>query len=155
MRGRRHDAESGPRAGRVKSERRPLQTAVGRRQRDLERQTVRNAPSYAENCVGQSARVGRGPAEFTSAGRGGACRPYEKRRAVKPIGVLAGNEASSRLRRPWNEYFDRYRVAGNLLASCGNERELELEGGRLVGTDTQQKVVRISGLETLGYRDPK
>src|SRR5690606_28165523 len=45
----------------------------------LERQTVRNAPRYAENCVGQSARVGRGPAEFTSAGRGGACRPYETR----------------------------------------------------------------------------
>src|SRR5690606_663997 len=58
----------------------------------LERQTVRNAPRYAENCVGQSARVGRGPAEFTSAGRGGACRPYEtrlERRSVKPIGVLA------------------------------------------------------------------
>src|SRR5690606_4107349 len=58
----------------------------------LERQTVRNAPRYAENCVGQSARVGRGTAEFTSAGRGGACRPYEtrlERRAVKPIGVLA------------------------------------------------------------------
>src|SRR5690606_38576392 len=57
-----------------------------------ERQTVRSAPRYAENCVGQSARVGRGPAEFTSAGRGGACRPDEtrlERRSVKPIGVLA------------------------------------------------------------------
>src|SRR5690606_32487282 len=57
----------------------------------LERQTVRNAPRYAENCVGQSARVGRGTAEFTSAGRGGACRPDEtrlERRSVKPIGVL-------------------------------------------------------------------
>ena len=60
----------------------------------LERQTVRNAPRYAESCVGQSARVGRGPAEFTSAGRGGACRPYEtrlERRSVKPIGVLGSS----------------------------------------------------------------
>src|SRR5690606_30860521 len=59
---------------------------------ELERQAVGNAPRYAENCVGQSARVGRGPAEFTSAGTGGACRPYEtrlERRSVKPIGVLA------------------------------------------------------------------
>src|SRR5690606_15597096 len=58
----------------------------------LERQTVGNAPKYANNSVGESARVGRGPAEFTSAGRGGACRPHEtrlERRSVKPIGVLA------------------------------------------------------------------
>src|SRR5690606_19478463 len=61
----------------------------------LERQTVRNAPRYAENCVGQSARVGRGPAEFTSAGRGGACRPDDttpERRSGRTIGVLANQQ---------------------------------------------------------------
>src|SRR5690606_34836784 len=73
---------------------RPYETRLERRSVEpigvLERQTVRNAPRYAENCVGQSARVGRGPAEFTSAGRGGASRPYEtrlERRSVEPIGV--------------------------------------------------------------------
>src|SRR5690606_35977509 len=67
-----------------------------------ERQTVRDAPKYAENSIGRSARVGRGAAEFTSAGRGGACRPYEtrpERRPVKPIGVLAGVLLGSAFRR--------------------------------------------------------
>src|SRR5690606_15125466 len=59
----------------------------------LERQMANNAPKYAENSVGQSARVGRGPAELTSAARGGASRPYKtrlERRSVKLIGVLGG-----------------------------------------------------------------
>src|SRR5690606_19450158 len=74
---------------------RPSETRLERRSVKpigvLERRTGGNAPKNAENSVGQSARVGRGPAEFTSAGRGGACRPSEtrlERRSVKPIGVL-------------------------------------------------------------------
>ena len=97
----------------------------------LARQTVRNAPRYAENCVGQSARVGRGPAEFTSAGRAGACRPYETRlecRSVKPIGVLGGPK--SRLRdfggrrsAPFTSNLEKMRhYAPRLSISNGNRR---------------------------------
>src|SRR5690606_11418337 len=81
----------------------------------LERQTVRNAPRYAETASDRvpawggappssPRRGGAAPAAPTkldklraagiiakTAGRGGACRPYEtrlERRSVKPIGVL-------------------------------------------------------------------
>jgi hypothetical protein len=40
-----------------------------------ERQMVRNLPKFAENLDEKGERVGWGPAEFISAGRGGACRP--------------------------------------------------------------------------------
>src|SRR5690606_22047440 len=39
--------------------------ALGTVSRHLERQTVRNAPKYADDSAAQSARVGRGTAEFT------------------------------------------------------------------------------------------
>src|SRR5690606_13560660 len=61
----------------------------------LERQTGRNAPRDAENCVGQSARVGRGPAEFTSAGRGGACRPDETRLERRAASRRSGSRRPS------------------------------------------------------------
>jgi type VI secretion system VasD/TssJ family lipoprotein len=63
-----------------------------------ERQTVRNAPRPAEDSDALRRRVGRGPDEFTSAGRGGACRPYKtrlERRAVQLIGVLGALGACS------------------------------------------------------------
>ncbi len=57
----------------------------------LARRTAGNAPNPAEGSAEQSARVGRRPAEFTSAARSGACRPREarrERRSAKQIGVL-------------------------------------------------------------------
>src|SRR5690606_24169938 len=54
---------------------------------------------YAENCVGQSARVGRGPAEFTPAGRDGACRPYETRLERRNSGSAPSAEVGEHARR--------------------------------------------------------
>src|SRR5690606_39261918 len=46
----------------------------GRASIPLRRQTDRDAPKHAEGSAEPSARVRRASAEFTSAGRGGACR---------------------------------------------------------------------------------
>lgn len=65
----------------------------------LERRTVRNAPPHTEDSVEPSARVGKGPAGFPSAGRGGARRPSETRRAgadsaaTPSRGVFVGRSA--------------------------------------------------------------
>jgi hypothetical protein len=56
-----------------------------------ERQAVWNVQRFAEDWDEKSDRVGEGFAEFTSAERGGACRPHKRsreRRAVELIGVL-------------------------------------------------------------------
>src|SRR5690606_7777157 len=111
----------------------------------LARRMVRNAPRYAENCVGQSARGGRGTAEFTSAGRGGACRPYEtrlERRSVKPItppSSQRGAQAPLRrsesggarpsYRRPTPTPFATRRIEFGEVAARGSRGSTEEAGG--------------------------